>query len=119
MSTKVLTARVPGELAEWADSYAVSRGSTRQAVIRAALVAFRRDCAGGVPDLPEDEPAANVPTAADRRAAAVAATGGAVRPASDLVPVATQVLLGGRQRALNEAKARRAPASAHGKAAKS
>jgi hypothetical protein len=52
--TKVLSLRVPDDLAEWASAYAKERGVTRQALIEGALRSFREDCQGGVPDL-EDE----------------------------------------------------------------
>jgi predicted transcriptional regulator len=49
--TKVLSLRVPDDLAEWADSYAESRGVTRQALCEQALVAFKEDCEAGVPEI--------------------------------------------------------------------
>lgn len=51
MATKVLSLRVPAELAEWADGYAKSRGVTRQALCEQALQSFRLDCETGVPEL--------------------------------------------------------------------
>jgi predicted transcriptional regulator len=51
--TKVLSLRVPDDLAEWADGYAAERGVTRQALIEGALVSFREDCEAGVPELRE------------------------------------------------------------------
>jgi predicted transcriptional regulator len=47
--TKVLTARVPDELADWAEGYARERGVTRQALIEMALADFRESCRGGWP----------------------------------------------------------------------
>lgn len=49
--SKVLSGRVPDELAEWADSYAAEHGLTRAAVLEAAMIALREDAAGGVPDV--------------------------------------------------------------------
>jgi hypothetical protein len=49
--TKVLSLRVPDDLAEWAEGYAKERGVTRQALIEGALVSFREDCEAGVPEL--------------------------------------------------------------------
>jgi hypothetical protein len=64
--TKVLSLRVPDDLAEWAEGYAKERGVTRQALIEGALVSFREDCVAGVPEL----------RAAARRQSAVAETVG-------------------------------------------
>lgn len=51
MGSKVLSLRVPDELAEWADSYAQSRGVTRQELLENAVRDFREDCESGVPEL--------------------------------------------------------------------
>lgn len=49
--TKVLSLRVPDDLAEWASAYAEKRGVTKQALLEEAVRSFREDCEGGVPDL--------------------------------------------------------------------
>jgi hypothetical protein len=49
--TKVLTARVPDELADWAEGYARERGVTRQALIEEAVRSLKEDAEGGVPDI--------------------------------------------------------------------
>lgn len=50
--TRVVSSRVPEDLAAWADSYAKERGWTRQALLEAALRSFREGCRRGVPDSP-------------------------------------------------------------------
>jgi hypothetical protein len=54
--TRALSVRVPVDLLEWADGYAAARGSTRSAVVQAALREFRDVASSGVPDLPELTP---------------------------------------------------------------
>lgn len=53
MATKVLSLRVPEELAEWADEYAAARGVPRQELLENALQSFREDCEAGVPEFRE------------------------------------------------------------------
>lgn len=47
-----VTWKAPAELVEWLDFYALERKSSRSALLQAAVEGFRRDCEGGVPDLP-------------------------------------------------------------------
>lgn len=49
--TKVLSLRVPDDLAAWADEYAGLRGVTRQDLLVSALESFREGCLSGVPEL--------------------------------------------------------------------
>lgn len=49
--TKVLSLRVPDELAAWADEYAQTRGVTRQALLVEGLLSFKEDCEAGVPEI--------------------------------------------------------------------
>jgi predicted transcriptional regulator len=49
--SKVVSARVPDDLAEWLDEYAGERGVSRQALLETALAGFRDDCAAGVPEI--------------------------------------------------------------------
>lgn len=49
--TKVLSLRVPDDLAEWAEAYAKQRGVTRQALIEEGLRSFQADCESGVPEI--------------------------------------------------------------------
>jgi predicted transcriptional regulator len=51
MGSKVLSLRVPEELAAWADEYAKERGVTRQALLEAAIESYRADARTGVPEL--------------------------------------------------------------------
>jgi predicted transcriptional regulator len=46
--TKVLSLRVPDDLAEWVTAYAKKRGVTRQALLEDAVRSFRRDCEPGL-----------------------------------------------------------------------
>jgi hypothetical protein len=95
--SKVVSGRVPDELADWLDAYAKERGVTRASVLASAIVALRGDAAGGVPEVKTAvESATSVPmdpTAARRRAQAAAEVYG-VSTAADL--------LADRQRALNK-----------------
>jgi hypothetical protein len=80
----VFSARIPAELATWADHYAGSRGSTRTAVLVAALEHLRGFCESGVPDLPRGDErsrgARRAPSAA--RQGKVPASGGPSSPGS-------------------------------------
>jgi hypothetical protein len=102
--TKVLTARVPDELADWAEGYARERGVTRQALIEMALADFRESCRGGVPDV-EPEPAEALrPTPVKGQVRPTSLTGAQVRAgqivrASSLVGPSALALE--RQRRLN------------------
>jgi hypothetical protein len=49
--SRVLSLRVPDDLAEWAESYAEQRGVTRQALLEEGLRSFRDDCVRGVPEI--------------------------------------------------------------------
>lgn len=49
--SKVLSLRVEDDLADWVDSYAESRGVSRQVLLEGALASFKEDCEGGVPEL--------------------------------------------------------------------
>lgn len=49
--TKVLSLRVPDDLAAWVESYADQRGVTRQALIEEGLRSFMEDCSSGVPEI--------------------------------------------------------------------
>jgi hypothetical protein len=48
---KVVSVRVPEDLADWLDGYAERRGVTRGALVLSALVEFRDSAERGVPDL--------------------------------------------------------------------
>lgn len=48
---KVLSVRVPEELAAWLDEYAKERGVSRTDLLASALASFREDAKAGVPDL--------------------------------------------------------------------
>lgn len=80
----VFSARIPAELATWADHYAGSRGSTRTAVLVAALEHLRGFCETGVPVLPRGDErsrgARRAPSAA--RQGKVPASGGPSSPGS-------------------------------------
>jgi hypothetical protein len=91
--SKVVSGRVPDELADWLDAYAKERGVTRASVLASAIVALRGDAAGGVPEVDPAKSAPMDPTAARRRAQAAAQVYG-VSTAADL--------LADRQRALNK-----------------
>jgi hypothetical protein len=100
MPKKVASFRLDVDLLEWLGSYAKSRGATQAAVLEGALAAFRRECEGGVPDLPvPDSPVV-------RRQRAQVAAAGQVAPASDFLPGEYAKLMGERQRRLNAAKDR-------------
>lgn len=49
--TKVLSLRVPDDLAVWVEEYAGQRGVTRQALIEQGLRSFMEDCVAGVPEI--------------------------------------------------------------------
>ena len=49
--SKVLGLRVDEDLAEWAKSYAESRGVTTQALLEQAVRSFKEDCDSGVPEI--------------------------------------------------------------------
>jgi hypothetical protein len=49
--SKVVSGRVPDELADWLDAYAKERGVTRAAMLASAIEALRGDAAGGVPEV--------------------------------------------------------------------
>jgi predicted transcriptional regulator len=48
---KVVSVRVPEDLADWLDGYAERRGVKRGDLIATALAGFREDCESGVPEL--------------------------------------------------------------------
>jgi hypothetical protein len=50
--SKLVSLRLEDELAEWVDSYRVSRGWARAELIDAALRSYREETLTGVPDLP-------------------------------------------------------------------
>jgi hypothetical protein len=54
---KVKSFRLRTDLLAWIESYAKERGSTQIAVLEAAIGSFKDMAGGGVPDLPEEEPA--------------------------------------------------------------
>lgn len=49
--SKVLSVRVDDELADWAETYALERGVTKQALLADGLRSFREDCESGVPEI--------------------------------------------------------------------
>lgn len=49
--SKVLSLRVPDEIAEWVESYAEKRGVTRMALLEEGLRSFMEDCERGVPEI--------------------------------------------------------------------
>lgn len=51
--SKVVSVRLPEELAEWVESYAKQRGVERTVLLESAIVAFKEDCDTGVPELRE------------------------------------------------------------------
>jgi predicted transcriptional regulator len=51
MDRKVVSVRVPEEVADWLDEYAKARGASRAEVIESALAGFKDDCERGVPEL--------------------------------------------------------------------
>jgi hypothetical protein len=59
--SKVVSGRVPDELADWLDAYAKERGVTRAAMLASAIEALRGDAAGGVPDVKVAKTYPNVP----------------------------------------------------------
>jgi hypothetical protein len=65
--TKVLSLRVPDDLAEWASAYAKERGVTRQALIEGALRSFREGCQGGVSEFEDERVPRPVPPAPKRK----------------------------------------------------
>lgn len=87
MAKQAVALRLEPELLAWVDAYAKGRKVSRQVVLETAVEAFRSDCEGGVPDFT----AVEAPVAARSKA-------------SDAPSYAS--VLGMRQRALNEAKAR-------------
>lgn len=102
--SKVKGTRLDDELAAWVEQYAVSRGTDAATVLRMAVVAFRRDCAGGVPDIPEPLPE---PVVATRSSTRTWPPPG-VRSASSFTPAELEAArdTAARQRRLNDAKAR-------------
>lgn len=119
MTTRRVELRMKADLADWADAYAAERGSSRTAVIEAALTSLREDAARGVPDLERPsipDPghtatrapvaqrssggAAKMPararSASDRDAAAVVST----RPAAAAPAIDTRRLLTEAEKAL-------------------
>src|SRR3954463_3613692 len=49
--SKMTTLRLPDELADWAEGYAVSRGVTKTELLVEGLESFKRDCESGGPEL--------------------------------------------------------------------
>jgi hypothetical protein len=97
--------RMKVELADWVDAYAERRGSSRTAVIEAALRSFRGDAAGGVPGL--EEPSGvragdSAPGASGGRSPRPAVPRGPVR-VRPLVSTAAELMLE-RQKRLNRGR---------------
>lgn len=108
MAGVMFSARVPAELAEWADGYAGGRGATRSAVLVAALEHFRGFCETGVPDLPKADERSR---AARRRPSAagsgrVQRSGGPSSPGS-APPVVSRPAAGGAPAQTHEQMMRR------------
>lgn len=53
MAKQAVALRLDPAVLEWADSYAESRGVSRQSVLESAVASFRDDCEAGVPDVQE------------------------------------------------------------------
>jgi hypothetical protein len=106
--TRALSVRVPVDLLEWADGYAAARGSTRSAVVQAALREFRELANSGVPDLPEL-------AARDGRSAGVGRVRGAGSRASSSpgAPVASRPAAGAPAEGSSAELAARAGRDAH------
>lgn len=68
MSTRRVELRMKVELADWVDAYAKERGSTKTAVIEAAIGSFREDAARAVPDLERAASMTPRPSPAGRQA---------------------------------------------------
>jgi Arc/MetJ-type ribon-helix-helix transcriptional regulator len=49
--SKMVSLRLPDDVAEWVESYRQGRGWSRAELIGAALRSFREDCEGGVPEV--------------------------------------------------------------------
>lgn len=64
--SKLVSLRLPDDVAEWIESYRQERGWSRAELIGQALSSFRRDCEGGVPDLPPAPRVADSELAASR-----------------------------------------------------
>lgn len=92
MATRMFSARLDEGLLEWIDAYAVGRGSSRSAVVSAAVEAFRELARGGVPDLaPEDgrvarRSAGQAPQRSVPVLDAVTPTGGTGKASRPMVP---------------------------------
>lgn len=55
MDRKLKSLRMRVDLLDWVKEYAAGRGSTEIAVFEQAVISFKRDTEGGVPDLPAAE----------------------------------------------------------------
>lgn len=53
MAAKMVSLRLPEELAAWAEAYAAQRGVSRTDLLIEGLVSFREDCERGVPEIRE------------------------------------------------------------------
>jgi hypothetical protein len=49
--SKMVSLRLPEDLAEWADEYAKQRGVSRSDLLIEGLASFREDCQSGVPEI--------------------------------------------------------------------
>lgn len=49
--SKLVSLRLPDDLAEWAEGYAVERGVSRSDLLIEGLTGFREDCRSGVPEI--------------------------------------------------------------------
>lgn len=94
----MLSVRVDPELLAWVEAYADARGTSRSAVVKAALREFRALARSGVPDIEEEFPARDGRTTTDRRSAAssgrVQRSGGPSSPGS-APPVVSRPAAGG------------------------
>lgn len=96
--SKLVSTRLEDELAEWVESYRVSRGWSRAELIDAALRSYRQVTRSGVPDLPAP------PVPLSRREADAVER----KRIEDAAYVEMQRAHGARQQKLNDAKYGRA-----------
>lgn len=54
--SRVISGRLPDELADWLDDYAAKRKVKRSVIVEAAVREFMEACGGGVPVLPAPRP---------------------------------------------------------------